>query len=126
MRIRTYSATVTTTGSAGSATGTGTITGVQPGFLEWVAYTYHASAPATTDVTGTSASDALPPSLLLFTRTDSATSALTFPRGAPVNTAGTAITNAHARIPIAGNIALAVAGCDALTGAVVVTVGVSS
>lgn len=126
MQLRTYSATITTTGSAGSATGTGTITGVRPGFLEWVAYDFHASAPATTDVTGTGASDALPPSLLLFTSTNSATDALTFPRGAPVNTGGTAITNAHARIPIAGNIAVSVAQCDALTGAVVVTVGVSS
>ncbi len=42
---------VTTTGSAGSATGTGTSDELVTGYIEAVLHDFHASAPATTDST---------------------------------------------------------------------------
>lgn len=122
MQLRVYSSAITTTGNAGSATGTGSIIVEKTAYLEWVYYDFHASAPATTDVAGTFA--ATPPGGALFTSTSSATDALQYPRAAVVNTAGSAITNTSARIALTGTIDIAVAQCDALTGAVTVYVGV--
>ena len=124
MELRRYEVTITTTGSAGSATGSETITVAPPGYIEWVDYDFHASAPATTDVTGTMAAGANPPGEVVFTSPNSATDVLQFPRAAAVNLAGTAITNSHVPVLVSGALAIAVAQCDALAGAVVVTVGV--
>lgn len=122
--LKTYSVSIDTTGTAGSATGTGTIAVAKPGYLEWVRLDFHASAAATTDVTGTMASSGSPASTLLFTSTDSKTDITQFPRTGALLPAGTAITNSGERMAIAGNLTVSVAQCDALTAAVVVTIGV--
>jgi len=120
-----YSVAITTTdggGGAGTCTGSGTITVLREGYLEWVYYDFHASAPGTTDVTGTLATT--PPGGLLFTSTSSATDVLQFPRGSAVTTGGVAITNSHVPLLVSGPITVAVAQCDALTAAVTVYVKV--
>lgn len=122
MQLRVYSTAITTTGNAGVAAGSGTIIIEKTGYLEWVYYDFHASAPATTDVTGAFA--ATPPGGTLFTSTSSATDVLQFPRAAAVNTAGSAITNSHVPIALTGSVTVSVAQCDALTAAVTVYIGV--
>lgn len=113
------SVSVTTTGSAGSATGSGTVPCV-PGELAFVARNYHASAPGgTTDVTLTQTAE---PTTIL-TVTNSATDAINCPSLTRVTTANAAITDSSAPLYIHGAVSVAVAECDALTGAVVVTIG---
>lgn len=117
MSLVTTSVSITTTGSAGSATGSGTLA-TPAGYLEWVHYDYHASAPATTDVT---IAHTAPVTGSIVVRTDSATDGFLYPSGAPVVTAGTAVTNGHVPVAILGPLSVSVAQSDALTGAVVVT-----
>lgn len=121
--LKTYSAAITTTGSAGSATGTGTFSVTVPGYLEWIYLDFHASAPATTDTTIAFAST--PPGGNILVVTNSATDALYYPRGGAVSNAAAAITNSHVMIPVAGTINISLAQCDALTAAVTVYMGVS-
>lgn len=113
----TRSVTITTTGSAGSASGTGTLT-TPAGYLEWVHFDYSGSAPATTDVT---IAHTVPVTANILVRTDSATDALLYTSGAPVTVAGAAVTNGHVPVAIAGPLSVSVAQCDALAAAVVVT-----
>ena len=116
--INTIPITVTTTGSAGSATGTGETTRLVRGKVLGVFLNFHASAPATTDTTvrtkGTTA-----PSYNIVVVSNSATDVFLQPAGKPVDNTNTAITNSHAPIPVADYLEIALAGCDALTGAVV-------
>jgi len=113
------SAAITTTGAAGSATGSGTVAAA-PGELAFVKLDYHASAPgATTDVTLTQTAE---PTAIL-TNTDSATDTIVCPRLSCVSTANAAITDSHAPLYIHGPVSVAVAGCNALTAAVTVYVG---
>lgn len=108
---------VTTTGSAGSATGTGTAKDMI-GFLLDVHIDYHASAPATTDVT-----------IYYMTRggdivivSNSNTDALIAPRQKPVDNANATIVGANSMYPLDGqDIGVNVGGCDALTNAVIIT-----
>jgi len=123
MNLKQYSVAVTTTGSAGSATGSGSIHVTHPGFVEWIRLDFHASAPATTDTT--IAHGATPPGGNILVVTDSATDATIYPAAALVNTANSAITNSHRRIPVMGTVSVSVAQCDALTAAVTVYMGVS-
>ena len=124
MKLKVYAISVTTTGSAGSAAGTGTAAIWPAGYLEWVYYDYHASAPNTTDITGTM-SGAMPGGTV-FTRSNSATDALVYPRAAAIDTAASAITNSGERIALTGTLTVTLAQCDALTDAVTVYVGVNS
>lgn len=123
MRIREYSAAVTTTGGAGSASGTGTITVEKFGYIEYIYLDYHASAPATTDVT--IAYSTTPPGGNILAKADSATDTLYWPRAKPVDNAASAITNSFTRFPVGGGLTISVAQCDALTAAVTVYVGVA-
>lgn len=123
MRITTYSGSVTTTGSAGSATGTATINVEKWGFLEWVYLDYNASAPATTDVT--IAHGGTPPGGNIVVRSNSATDGVFYVRGAASDVAAAAVTNSFVRIPVGGPVTVSVAQCDALTGAVTVYLGVA-
>lgn len=118
-----YSSAITTTGVAGSATGTGTIAVTVPGYLEYVYLDYHASAPATTDVTISYAST--PPGGNIIVRSNSGTDGIFYPRGGASDAAAAAITNSHVMLPVAGTINISVAQCDALTAAVTVYLGVS-
>lgn len=111
------SVSVTTTGSAGSATGTGTL--VTPsGWIEWLRYDFHASAPATTDVTLSYADT--PPGGTIHATTDTATDVTVFPRATCVNSANSAITNSYTRWPAGEPITVSVAQSDALTACVTV------
>lgn len=111
------SVAVTTTGSAGSATGTGTL--VTPsGWIEWLRYDFHASAPATTDVTLSYADT--PPGGTIHATTDTATDVTVFPRATCVNSANSAITNSYTRWPAGEPITVSVAQSDALTACVTV------
>lgn len=106
---------VTTTGSAGAATGTATSQAMD-GYLLDIYLDFHASAPGTTDVT--IAYDT-PARGNVFARSDSATDGFFAPRVAPVSNANAAITNAYDRFPLNGALTVSLAQCDALTDAVV-------
>lgn len=123
MRVTQYSGSVTTTGSAGSATGTATINVTQWGYLEYVYLDFHASAPATTDTT--IAYGGTPPGGNIMVKSNSATDAVFYPRGGAVDSAAAAITNSAVRLAVGGPITVSLAQCDALTGAVTVYLGVA-
>lgn len=124
MALREYSVAVTTTGVAGSASGSGTITFQTAGYIEYVYLDFHASAPNTTDTTIAYA--ATPPGGNILVVGNSSTDALFWPRAKPVDNANSAITNAHTRFVATGSITVSLAQCDALTGAVTAYVGVST
>lgn len=109
---------VTTTGSAGSATGSTTTVEFPPGtLLECVKIDYHASAPATTDLTITEA-EGLQRDVL--TLTDTNTDGTYYPRHGehdPDGTAGSGVGH----FVIEGALTIALAQSDALTDAVLVT-----
>ncbi len=116
--IRTETVTITTTGSAGSATGSGT-TPALTGFLLDVYLNFHASAPATTDTTIAYDEPDLGNVLVV---SNSATDALIAPRQKVVDNANSAITNSHVPFPLNGALTISLAQCDALTGALVATI----
>lgn len=106
---------VTTTGSAGSASGS-TNSNPLNGQLMAIYLDFHASAPgATTDTTIAYA--ARGGNILAVS--NSATDAMFHPRAAPVNNANTAITNAHDRFPLCGELTVSIAQSNALTDCVV-------
>jgi len=118
-RLNVRSGTVTTTGSAGTSTGTGTVPSVA-GELAFVKLDFHASAPGgTTDTTITQVAE---PTAIL-TVTNSATDTIVCPRLTCVTTANAAITNSSAPLFIHGPVTVSVAQCNALDPAVTVYVG---
>ena len=110
---------VTTTGSGGSATGNATA-GLH-GVIDSIYVTYHASAPATTDVVITWLDGAGATRETLWTKNNSVTAHVARPRVAVTDNANSP-TGAYDyySIPYGSNIKVAVTGCDALTDAVVV------
>lgn len=123
MKVTQYSGSVTTTGSAGSATGTATINVTKWGYLEWIYLDFHASAPNTTDTT--IAHGGTPPGGNILVVSNSKTDAIYYPRAGAVDAAGAAITNSAVRIPVGGPITVSLAQCDALTDAETVYLGVA-
>lgn len=117
--ITTHVYPITTTGSDGAATGAAT-TELLLGELVDVHLDYHASAPATTDVTLSYATLGDP----LLTVANSATDARYHPRASLVTTAGAAITDGHAALTLCDRVTIAVAGSNALATAVTVTIRV--
>lgn len=117
MAYREYRVNVTTTGSAGSASGTGDTTPLS-GELISVHLDYHASAPGgTTDVTVTELGGA---ARTFLTRTNSATDGTFYPRVLLDDTAGADLTAIYGTFAVAGHsLRVSVAQCDALTDAVV-------
>lgn len=115
MRIETTEIAVTTTGVAGSATGSAT-SRVLNGKLLDIRLDYDATAPATTDVT-----IAYEEGGNILAVSNSATDALIAPRQKPVDNANAAITNAFSEFPLAGQIVVSVAQSNALSPAVTVT-----
>lgn len=113
-RIHTVAIPVTTAGSAGSATGSG-VSDELNGWILDVYLDFHASAPGTTDTT--IAYTAQGGNILVVT--DSSTDARIAPRQKTVDNANTAITNSNDRFAVDGTITVSLAGCDALTAAVV-------
>jgi len=116
MEICEETVTVTTTGEDASATGSASSAAMM-GFLLDIDLDYHASAPNTTDVV---VSDKNGNTIL--TVSNASTDVLVAPRVKPVDSANAAITDAHAPVPLNGALTFALAGCDALTGALVATI----
>lgn len=113
-----YKIKVTTTGSAGSATGTGTSRQPVRGLLTGVNIDYHASAPASTDVT---IAESTGMSRTLLTRSNSATDGAFYPTAQQHDTSAATVTS-YTPFDIKGDyVTVTVAQCDALTDAVVVT-----
>jgi hypothetical protein len=117
MPIDTYTITVTTTGSAGSATGSGSAN-ILGGALLDIHLNFHASAPATTDTTIAMANG----NVLVVT--SSSTDVLVAPRQKLVDNANAAITNSFDYFYLTGALTITLAECDALTGALVATIRV--
>lgn len=116
---------VTTTGVAGSATGTGTSDEIAQGFVVGVAVNYHTSAPATTDLTLTEASELVSTNIL--TRSNTATDIVLYPTVQLTDNAGAGLTYDGTRVrsgyyPVSDYLKVTLAQCDALTNAVVVDV----
>lgn len=108
--------TVTTTGADGSGVGnTSTDVGLH-GFLLDIYLDYHASAPATTDVTVAYDN---PDNGNITVYSNSATDVLLMPRKNAVDVAGAAVSGVYDLYPLNGKINIAVAGSNALTGCVV-------
>jgi hypothetical protein len=118
MEIATEVVHVTTTGSAGSASGNAD-SKAMVGFLLDIHLDFSASAPATTDTT---ISYQEPDFGNILVVTNSATDALIAPRQKPVDNANTAITNAHDRFPLNGAINIALVQCNALAVALTATI----
>lgn len=115
---------VTTTGSAGSATGSATTADEFHGFLHKVRIDYHASAPATTDLTLVETEAA---SLTLLTLTNNNSDGTYLPREAVHDNAGTGVTYdgtrpIYERSPVSGHLTVSLAQADALTDCVVVDI----
>lgn len=104
---------VTTTGTAGSATGEAQA--LVKGAIHSIYLDFHASTPATADTTVSYADRG--GSIVVVT--SSATDVMLHPRAKPVDNANSAITNASAFFVSDQAIKVAVAQGDALTDAVV-------
>lgn len=111
--------TVTTTGSAGSATGTATSDHIR-GEILGLNINYHASAPGTTDLTVEMATSGID----LYAKANSVTDAFVVPVLFGVDNANAALTNdvTPQHYFVADKVTATLAQSDALTGAVVVTV----
>lgn len=114
MEIVTEVVRVTTTGSAGSATGEAD-SPAMVGELVDIFLDFHASAPATTDTTVKFKERA--DNVLAVA--NSTTDARFHPRAKPVDNANAAITDAHDKFFLNGALTVSLAQCDALTDAVV-------
>lgn len=117
MSIRRSRVSVDTDGNAGSATGSGNFPDIIFGEVLGLGINFHASAPATTDVT-ISADN--PFSFNIHGITNTSADVYVAPRALPVNNVNTAITNAYVPFCVDGKVNVAVAQCDALSGAVAV------
>ena len=113
--IRMEKVAITTTGSAGSATGSG-VSGLIQGFILDIYVDYDGSAPATTDLT--IAYTTVGGNILVLTNIN--TDGLYLPRAKPVDNAGAAIATANDWFAVADTIAVSVAQGDALDPCVTV------
>ena len=118
MAIEKYTIKVSTTGSDASATGSRV---VPLPYCEIIAarMDFHASAPGTTDTTLSSPGD--PVSVTLLTVTNSATDAWYYPSIQLDDNSGSAITGAYVPAIVHGNLLVELAGSDALTDALTLT-----
>lgn len=122
--IRQDTIKVTTTGTAGTATGTGYSNGAIVGRVLAIRLNYHASAPATADVTITE-NNAVPQTL--HVETNSKTDVVRYPRRAVDDNAETAVTydgtnEIYEPYVVTDQIKVAVAQADALTDCVLVDI----
>lgn len=117
MSIRRSRVSVDTNGAAGSASGNANFPDIILGEVLGIGINFHASAPATTDVT-ISADN--PISFNVHGITNTSADVYIAPRAKPVDNVNTAIANAHAPFCVDGKVNVAVAQCDALSAAVAV------
>ena len=119
MTIEKHELKVSTTGSAGSASGS-SVLAVPLSELVACYVDYHGSAPSTTDLTLKSPGN--PVSVTLMTLTNTNTDAWKYPTVNLHDNVGAAVTGAYAAPVVHGNITADLAQCDALTDAVVLTI----
>ena len=119
MAIERHTIKVSTTGSDASATGS-LVTALPYGELLAVRMDFHAAAPAATDTTLSSPGD--PVSVTLLTVTNSATDAWFYPTHQLDDASASAITGAYIPAIVHGNLLTELAGCDALTDALTMTI----
>ena len=119
MAIERYVVKVSTTGSDASATGS-LVTALPYSELLAAYFNFHASAPASTDTTLSSPGD--PVSVTLLTITNSATDAWVYPSIQMDDNTASAVTGAYVPALIHGNLLVELAGCDALTDALTLTI----
>jgi hypothetical protein len=119
MAIERHIIKVSTTGSDASATGS-LVTALPYCELLAVYMNFHADAPASTDTTLSSPGD--PVSVTLLTVTNSATDAWFYPTHQLDDASASAITGAYIPAIIHGNLLTELAGSDALTDALVMTI----
>ncbi len=115
-QILTKEIRVTTAGAAGSASGSAEMNFAPEGFLLDVFLNYHASCPATADVT---ISDPTFGNILV--KSNNATDIWLAPRKDTVDAAGAA-TGLYDLIPLKDKLTVAVAQADALTDCLVATI----
>lgn len=123
MGIRIYSGTVTTTGSAGSASGSATLF-CGEGWIEWVDFDFHASAPGATTDTTVTVNEGRGDAVLVLT--DTATDVRCYIREPAVSQTGAAITNSGEKIAINEPITVSMAQTNALDPALTFYVCVSA
>lgn len=116
MPIITTVVKVTAAGSAGSAAGTTTTLEIVPGFLLDIYFDFHASTPATADVTISYATRGG----TIAVTSNTATDLFVAPRQKLVDNANAAITNSNEQFLLDDRVTVALAQGDALTDAVVV------
>ena len=119
MAIERYVVKVSTTGSDASATGS-LVTALPYSELLAAYFNFHASAPASTDTTLSSPGD--PVAVTLLTITNSATDAWVYPSIQMDDNTASAVTGAYVPALIHGNLLVELAGCDALTEALTLTI----
>ena len=119
MAIEKHTVKVSTTGSDASATGS-LVTALPYSELIAVRMDFHASAPASTDTTLSSPGD--PVAVTLLTVTNSATDAWYYPSIQLDDNSGSAITGAYVPAIVHGNLLVELAGSDALTDALTLTI----
>tara|TARA_Y100000310_G_scaffold203233_1_gene203493 strand:- start:63 stop:434 length:372 start_codon:yes stop_codon:yes gene_type:complete len=119
MAIERHIIKVSTTGSDASATGS-LVTALPYCELLAVYMNFHADAPASTDTTLSSPGD--PVSVTILTVTNSATDAWFYPTHQLDDASASAITGAYIPAVIHGNLLTELAGSDALTDALVMTI----
>jgi hypothetical protein len=119
MAIEKHTIKVSTTGSDASATGS--LVAALP-YCELLAarLDFHASAPGTTDTTLSSPGG--PVAVTILTVTNSSTDAWFYPTHQLDDSSASAITGAYIPAIIHGNLLVELAGCDALTDALTLTV----
>jgi len=125
MAIKKLRIPVTTTGSDGSATGTGTSEYPIHGHIECVMLDYAGSAPGTTDLTIAQVSELKATNIV--TLTDNATDKVLYPRVQAHKNDGTALTLEGneplvTRYPVCDKLTVTVSGCNALDPAVTVEI----
>ena len=119
MAIERHIIKVSTTGSDASATGS-LVTALPYCELLAVYCNFHADAPASTNTTLSSPGD--PVSVTLLTVTNSATDAWFYPTHQLDDSSASAITGAYIPAIVHGNLLTELAGSDALTDALTMTI----
>lgn len=119
--LDTQKITVTTTGEAGSASGTNYSPRPISGEVRALYVNWSASAPATSHITITIEADDDHPAITLYTKADSVTDCWVYPAVQLTGTDGVGVGFSFRPIVGTGRISVAVINSDALAAAVVVT-----
>jgi hypothetical protein len=121
--IRTATIPVTTSGADGVATGEAYSDYPLNGELAMLVVDWAGTAPAgTSDIAVTVEADGQHPAVALYSKENAATDVTLYPVKQAAGTDGVLIADVYARIPVAGRIKVAVAGCNALAPAATVYV----